>query len=135
MADPHETILQEAQRLVHGPRQQDYGHPLDDFTRTAAMWSAILGQPVTAEQVGLCMIAVKISRHCNHPKRDNLVDAAGYAATVAMVETERVTRNSVPGPANPSAAKDSCQAMIFGLNSRCGLPPVRGREYCVKHAG
>jgi hypothetical protein len=87
-----ETILQEAQRLVHGDRQADYGHPLDDFTRTAAMWAAILGHPVTAEQVGLCMIAVKVSRQCNHPKRDNMTDAAGYSATVQMCIEERARR-------------------------------------------
>lgn len=37
-----ETILQEAQRLVHGDRQGSYGHPLDDYTRTGTMWGAIL---------------------------------------------------------------------------------------------
>lgn len=87
-----ETVLEEAQRLVHGDRQADYGHPLDDFTRTAQIWSAILGHPVTAEQVGLCMIGVKISRQVNHPKRDNMTDAAGYAGTVQMVIEERARR-------------------------------------------
>ena len=87
-----ETVLQEAQRLVYGDRQADYGHPMDDFTRTAAMWTAILGMPVTPEQVGLCMIAVKVSRQCNHPKRDNMTDAAGYAGTVQMVVEERARR-------------------------------------------
>jgi hypothetical protein len=93
-----ETILEEAQRLVHGDRQADYGHPLDDFTRTAAMWSAILGAAVTAEQVGLCMMAVKISRQCNKPKRDNLTDAAGYAATVQMCVEERPGDGASPPP-------------------------------------
>ena len=79
-----ESILIEAQRLVHGDRGDAYGHPLDDFRRTAAMWSAILGCEVRPEQVGLCMCAVKISRQCNKPKRDNLVDIAGYAETVSM---------------------------------------------------
>ena len=88
-----ETVLQEAQRLVYGERQQSYGHPLDDFTRTAQMWSAILGWKVTAEQVGMCMCAVKISRQCNKPKRDNLTDLAGYAATVQMVVEERDRRD------------------------------------------
>jgi hypothetical protein len=88
-----ETTLQEAQRLVHGERQGDYGHPLDDFSRTAAMWSAILSVPISAEQVGLCMMAVKISRQCNRPKRDNMVDAAGYAETVQMVINEKQRRS------------------------------------------
>lgn len=88
------NILEEANGLVNGARQGDYGHPLDDFTRTAAMWSAILGHPVTPEQVGLCMCAVKISRQCNRPKRDNLVDLAGYAATVDMVIEEKARREA-----------------------------------------
>lgn len=87
-----ESTLQEAQRLVHGDRGVAYGHPLDDFSRTAAMWSAILDHPVSAEQVGLCMCAVKISRQCNMPKRDNMVDLAGYAETVQMVIDERAGR-------------------------------------------
>lgn len=47
---------------------------------------------MTAEQVGLCMIGVKISRQCNAPRRDNMVDAAGYAATVQMCVDERARR-------------------------------------------
>ena len=98
-----ETILQEAQRLVHGDRQADYGHPLDDFTRTAKLWSAIVGFPVTADQVGLCMAAVKISRQCNHPKRDNMTDLAGYAATVQMVAEERARREQLAETFGPTA--------------------------------
>jgi hypothetical protein len=90
-----ESILQEAQRLTRGARQGDYGHPLDDFTRTGRMWAAILGvERVTAEQVGLCMVALKISRQCNKPKRDNLVDGAGYMGTVEMVLDERERRDA-----------------------------------------
>ena len=87
-----ESVLLEAEGLVHGDRNADYGHPLDDFSRTAAMWTAILGNPVSPEQVGLCMCAVKISRQCNRPKRDNLVDLAGYAETVSMVIDEKARR-------------------------------------------
>ena len=87
-----ETILQEAQRLVYGDRQIDYGHPLDDFSKTAKIWSAIIGIGVSAEQVGLCMCAVKISRQCNAPKQHNMVDLAGYAETVQRVIDERIRR-------------------------------------------
>jgi len=56
------------------------------------MWSAILGIDVTAEQVGLCMIAVKISRMCHAIKHDSLVDIAGYAETISMLVAERQRR-------------------------------------------
>jgi hypothetical protein len=91
------NVLEEANKLVHGERNADYGHPLDDFTKTAKMWSAILGVDVTAEQVGLCMCAVKISRQMNRPKVDNLVDLAGYAETVQMVIEERERRSETTG--------------------------------------
>lgn len=88
-----ESICAEADRLVSEDRQKDYGHPLDDFGKTAKIWSAILGCPVTEEQVALCMIGVKQSRLCNTPDhRDSLVDIAGYAKTHALVTEERKRR-------------------------------------------
>lgn len=81
-----ETVLEEAQRLVYGDRNESYGHPADDFGRTARMWSAILGVDVSAKQAALCMCAVKISRECNKPGRDNLTDLAGYAAVAHRIE-------------------------------------------------
>ena len=87
--DIRESILFEAHNLVHGVRGEDYGHPYHDFSRTAKIWSAILGVDVTPEQVALCMIGVKISRECNKPKRDNRIDIAGYAEALDMVVNYR----------------------------------------------
>jgi len=81
-----------AASLVDGDRQADYGHPLDDFTRTALIWTAILGHEVTAEQVALCMVGVKIAREVHVPKTDNVVDGVGYFLTLAMVREERARR-------------------------------------------
>jgi hypothetical protein len=83
------SVLEEAHRLVHGDRGADYGTPYEDFSRTALIWSAILGITVLAEQVALCMVGVKISREVNQPKRDNRVDMAGYAETLDMVAQTR----------------------------------------------
>lgn len=88
-------ILTEAKHIVYGRGEKEYGHPIDDFNRVAAMWSAILGTAVTAEQIGLCMIAVKLSRQCNKAKRDNLVDIAGYAETVHRVLMEEQRRSGL----------------------------------------
>lgn len=37
-----ESVLQEAQRLVHGNRGTDYGHPIDDYSATGRIWGATL---------------------------------------------------------------------------------------------
>ena len=85
------SILDTAKRITAGERQEDYGHPSGDFGRAAQMWTAILGEKlhagekVTAEDIPLCMIAVKLARQAHRHKRDNLVDIAGYARTAAMV--------------------------------------------------
>lgn len=92
---PHKSVLVEAEGLVHGDRNADYGHPLDDFTRTAKIWGAILGVPISPKQVGLCMCGVKISRECNKSKRDNMVDLAGYAETVAWAIDEQDRRDDL----------------------------------------
>lgn len=90
------SVLTEAEGLVHGARNETYGHPLDDFTRTAAMASGMLAhkltEPLTAEEVGMFMCLVKLSRQVNAPKRDNMVDLAGYAETVQWCQDERVRR-------------------------------------------
>ena len=81
-----ENILKEADKIVGGDRNAAYGHPKQDFQRTAKIWSAILGFEVPYEKVALCMVGVKLSRQCNASRRDNLVDIAGYAQTAYMVE-------------------------------------------------
>ena len=80
-----ESILEEAQRLTSGDRNADYGSPLDDWTRTAELWTALLrhklkpGESITWADGMRCMIAVKLSRDVHSMSRDNMVDAAGYA--------------------------------------------------------
>lgn len=85
-----DSVCREALKLVHGDRQDSYGHPYEDFSRTAKIWTEILGHAVTPAQVALCMIGVKLSREVNKPKRDNVVDIAGYAETLQMVKDYEV---------------------------------------------
>lgn len=100
-AGSKEAILEEARRLVHLERIQEYGHPLDDFSRTAGMATAMLsnklmaGCTISPEEVGLFMILVKVSRQVNKSKRDNMVDVAGYAETVQMVVEEGARRKAL----------------------------------------
>ena len=91
ISDPRD-IAAHAANLVTGEKQDSYGHPFDDFNRAAKIWEAILGVEVTAEQVALCMVGVKISRQTNAAKLDNIVDGIGYFLTLAMVQEERLER-------------------------------------------
>ena len=79
---PVPTILDEAKTIVYGDREQTYGHPNINFQRIADLWTVIFEHPVTKEQVAWCMIATKMARDMQVKKRDNLVDTAGYAATL-----------------------------------------------------
>lgn len=93
----HESILVEAERITNGPRRSTYGHPLDNFGRTAKIWSAVLDKEVTPEQVGLCMIGVKLAREVHSHTRDNLVDLAGYANANDMIHRKRVELAELDG--------------------------------------
>lgn len=84
------TLLEEAELLVNGPRQEAYGHPFDNFGRAGRMWGAILGiADVTPEQVALCMVALKMSRECHQPGDDNVVDAMGYLDCLGIIKDRR----------------------------------------------
>ena len=88
-SDKDLSILTEAHGLVYGDRQRSYGHPAVDFARTAALANTLLASKLSKdlgpEDVALFMVAVKLSRECHEPARDNLVDAAGYLECRARV--------------------------------------------------
>lgn len=116
----YRPVTLEAHDLVFGDRNASYGHPLDDFTCTAACWTAYLKHKTRArmvrtwkgearelrrflqifdeffsadaEDVGPMMIHVKTSRQANAPKRDSMADTAGYAETTERVIFERARR-------------------------------------------
>jgi hypothetical protein len=105
-----QTILEEANHLIFGPRNADYGHPIEDFSRTGKMWAGVLRDwaltvtdpkhvpDVPPELVGLAMIQVKVSREVNKHKRDNLVDIGGYSGTLAMIADYREEHPENPDP-------------------------------------
>ncbi len=110
MSSSPETVLQEADRLINGDRQEGYGHPLDDMTCTGRGWGALVeswfdahGQPdfrcpdIPAELVALMMDFVKASRESRHHKRDNCVDGPGYWGCVDLIVSERQRRSTEEG--------------------------------------
>ena len=96
--DKEQSILTEAQAFVHGDRNSDYGHLLDDFSRTAAIWTALLGgKPgatarASSRKTLACAWSASSSRQINRPKRDNPTDAAGYCETVRDGGDEKARR-------------------------------------------
>lgn len=88
---PHE----EAAAMVLGARGAYYDTPLRNLGRTGLIWTGILQTKmipdaiITAEDVALCMIGVKLAREAFRHKKDNLTDSHGYLMTVEMIREER----------------------------------------------
>ena len=87
-------ILLEAHKLVNGPRQDAYSHPLDDYNKVAALFKQMTGIDLTAQQAVTFMICVKLARIATNARRgrwhhDSVVDTAGYLACLSMIHTRQ----------------------------------------------
>ena len=85
-----QKILQEAEKLVSGDRQEDYGDKLTNHKNIAKLWSAYLDKEITPHDVAICMGLVKIARLKHAHKKDSYVDLAAYAAIAGEID-ERTT--------------------------------------------
>lgn len=91
MSTRKKNILEEANTIIHGARNKDYGHPADNHQTTADMVRAYIKRrhgadiPLTARDICHFNILQKVSRDANAPKRDSLVDIAGYAGNIEMI--------------------------------------------------
>lgn len=86
---PGEAHMAEANGLVNGDRQADYGKPGDSYRDVAKVWSGLLGkkltQDITPEEAAILMVALKLQRQVNKPKADNIVDAHGYLLVLSHI--------------------------------------------------
>lgn len=104
------TVLDEANSLINGNRQEAYGHPLENFTDIADLWTAYLRvkaydfqkaeadteaptDSLAAEDVAMMQALLKIAREAKHPKRDNQVDGAGYLGCLELIHAKRKEQN------------------------------------------
>jgi hypothetical protein len=80
-----QMVLRRAEAVL-AERQQTYGDPAASMAAVAARWSITLGRPVTAEQVVLCLLDLKLVRLSHDPRHyDSAVDVAGYAALLQEI--------------------------------------------------
>jgi hypothetical protein len=78
-------LLEHAAGLVNR-RRREYGEPVDIFEAVAKRWSLIFGIDVTAPQVVMALLDLKLTRLSRNPKHlDSIVDVAGYAAVLQEV--------------------------------------------------
>ena len=73
-------ILDEAKRLTHTNRQDDYGTPAINFNRISRLLSAYLDCEITPEQGAMICALIKVARSMEIYKADNYIDGAAYFA-------------------------------------------------------
>jgi hypothetical protein len=80
-----ENVLEEALSITSTDRRSQYGHPKVDFERTAKITSVLLDKEITAKEIVIMLIAMKLSRNAYQYKRDTCVDIAGYARVLSIL--------------------------------------------------
>ena len=88
-----EEILKKAKELVTGDRNETHGDAFKNHAEIAEFWNIFLDkklQPmasITAEDVALMMVLMKISRNNQGKKSniDNFIDMCGYAAIAGEI--------------------------------------------------
>jgi len=75
------NILEQANEIVNKrseEKQRMYGPFSEGMERAAMIASGSTGKNITAEDMFLCLIALKLSRNSFNYKQDNLLDAVAY---------------------------------------------------------
>ena len=93
MSMTKEEILKKARDLITGDRNETHGDAFQNHAEIAEFWNIFLDkklQPmasITAEDVALMMVLMKISRNNQGKKNnlDNFIDMCGYAAIAGEI--------------------------------------------------
>ena len=93
MSMTKEEILKKARDLITGDRNKTHGDAFQNHAEIAEFWNIFLDkklQPmasITAEDVALMMVLMKISRNTQGKKNnlDNFIDMCGYAAIAGEI--------------------------------------------------
>ena len=116
-------VLDRTAQTVLVDRQKEYNQTskTEMHSRIAEAWSATLGRMVTAHEVALCMVQLKVIRAaCQPGHEDSYVDACGYMAIAAeiMHEEEEITPKHAAADTTPQPRTSTC--------NWCSEPIVNG---------
>jgi len=92
MADVRREVLDEAARLIAGPRNETHGDYTHEAERIGIAWGALLDLPesIPARKVAAMMVLLKMMRAtAGREHVDDWVDACGYAALGAQIDADR----------------------------------------------
>lgn len=79
-------VCQHAASLVGGDRAQQNGDKTENHNNIAILWGGYLGVAITAHQVAMMMVLLKVARtKSGILNRDDYVDIAGYAGCAAEI--------------------------------------------------
>ena len=81
------NILEHAQDIVYRRAEESsrkYGPMKESMEKAATLASTMTGKVITAKDMYLCMVALKMSRESYSKKYDNILDTIAYLT--AMVE-------------------------------------------------
>ena len=80
-------FFETAYNTVSLEREKDYGDVRVNFSKIAELWTAYLGMPITAVDVGLMMCLLKIGRiKTGTGKIDSWIDALGHLGLSADID-------------------------------------------------
>lgn len=82
------SILTEAETIINGQRNTDYGDPTESFEKIAQIASLLSNKDLDADTCCAVMMAVKLTRQSFKHKRDNLVDLCGYAEIMNQIKSK-----------------------------------------------
>lgn len=83
-------ILKQAEKMVCGHREQDYGSPEDNFGIIAELWTAYKQVLFDSVDVAMMMALLKIARiRTGTMTEDSFVDGCGYLACGGEIATRK----------------------------------------------
>ena len=83
------NILEEANKIVNlrsEEKEREYGPFTEGMEKAASIASCCTGKDITARDMYLCLIALKLSRESYNHKEDNLLDAVAYIGALNNFE-------------------------------------------------